>query len=109
MHDNYKQLVVDTAETGTVFLNRFHKPGFRVLAHAATARSASSERPGADRPSSTACSTSTSAATSTRRSRSAARSRAASTRCSPVAEIIDETIAEFHEILQAMAARYPSS
>ena len=27
----------------------------------------------------------------------------------PVAEIIDETIAEFHEILQAMAARYPST
>ena len=32
VHDNYKQLVVDTAETGTVFLNRWHKPGFRVLA-----------------------------------------------------------------------------
>jgi enoyl-[acyl-carrier protein] reductase II len=32
VHENYKQLVVDTAETGTVFLNRWHKPGFRVLA-----------------------------------------------------------------------------
>ena len=32
VHDNYKQLVVDSAETGTVFLNRFHKPSFRVLA-----------------------------------------------------------------------------
>jgi enoyl-[acyl-carrier protein] reductase II len=32
VHDNYKQLVVDTSETGTVFLNRWHKPGFRVLA-----------------------------------------------------------------------------
>ena len=32
VHDNYKQLIVDTAETGTVFLNRWHKPGFRVLA-----------------------------------------------------------------------------
>ena len=32
VHDNYKQLVVDSAETGTVFLNRWHKPGFRVLA-----------------------------------------------------------------------------
>jgi len=32
VHDNYKQLVVDTAETGTVFLNRWHKPSFRVLA-----------------------------------------------------------------------------
>jgi enoyl-[acyl-carrier protein] reductase II len=27
----------------------------------------------------------------------------------PVAEIIGETIAEFHEILQTMAARYPTS
>jgi enoyl-[acyl-carrier protein] reductase II len=32
VHDNYKQLVLDSAETGTVFLNRWHKPGFRVLA-----------------------------------------------------------------------------
>ena len=32
VHDNYKQLIVDAAETGTVFLNRFHKPSFRVLA-----------------------------------------------------------------------------
>jgi enoyl-[acyl-carrier protein] reductase II len=32
VHDNYKNLIVDTAETGTVFLNRWHKPGFRVLA-----------------------------------------------------------------------------
>jgi enoyl-[acyl-carrier protein] reductase II len=31
VHDNYKQLVLDSAETGTVFLNRWHKPGFRVL------------------------------------------------------------------------------
>src|SRR4029079_5592814 len=31
VHANYKQLVVDSAETGTVFLNRWHKPGFRVL------------------------------------------------------------------------------
>jgi enoyl-[acyl-carrier protein] reductase II len=32
VHDNYKGLIVDAAETGTVMLNRFHKPGFRVLA-----------------------------------------------------------------------------
>jgi enoyl-[acyl-carrier protein] reductase II len=32
VHDNYKKLVVDTTDTGTVFLNRFHKPAFRVLA-----------------------------------------------------------------------------
>jgi enoyl-[acyl-carrier protein] reductase II len=32
VHDNYKQLIVGAAETSTVMLNRFHKPGFRVLA-----------------------------------------------------------------------------
>jgi enoyl-[acyl-carrier protein] reductase II len=32
VHDNYKGLIVGSAETGTVMLNRFHKPGFRVLA-----------------------------------------------------------------------------
>jgi enoyl-[acyl-carrier protein] reductase II len=41
VHDNYKQLVVDSAETGTVFLNRWHKPSFRVLA---TGRSEAHER-----------------------------------------------------------------
>jgi len=32
VHDNYKNLIVGSAETNTVMLNRFHKPGFRVLA-----------------------------------------------------------------------------
>jgi len=41
VHDNYKHLIVDTPETGTVFLNRWHKPGFRVLA---TPRSEANER-----------------------------------------------------------------
>jgi enoyl-[acyl-carrier protein] reductase II len=41
VHENYKRLVVDSAETGTVFLNRWHKPGFRVLA---TPRSEAHER-----------------------------------------------------------------
>ena len=41
VHANYKRLVVDSAETGTVFLNRWHKPGFRVLA---TPRSEAQER-----------------------------------------------------------------
>ena len=41
VHRRYKELVVDTAETGTVFLNRWHKPSFRVLA---TGRSEAHER-----------------------------------------------------------------
>ena len=31
VHDNWKQAIVDTAETGTVLLNRFAKPGMRAL------------------------------------------------------------------------------
>ncbi len=41
VHYRYKDLVVETPETGTVFLNRWHKPSFRVLA---TARSEAHER-----------------------------------------------------------------
>jgi enoyl-[acyl-carrier protein] reductase II len=31
VHENYKRLILDSAETDTVFLNRFARPGFRVL------------------------------------------------------------------------------
>jgi enoyl-[acyl-carrier protein] reductase II len=32
VHRNWKDLIVRTPETGTIMLNRHHKPGFRVLA-----------------------------------------------------------------------------
>jgi len=41
VHDSYKAAIIDAAETGTVFLNRWHKPGFRVLA---TPRAEAQER-----------------------------------------------------------------
>ena len=41
IHDNWKQLIIDSAETDTVFLNRYSKPGLRVLR---TKRSESMER-----------------------------------------------------------------
>lgn len=41
VHENYKRLVVESPETGTVFLNRWHKPSFRVLV---TERSEAHER-----------------------------------------------------------------
>ncbi len=31
VHENYKRSIVDGDETGTVFLNRFHRPGLRVV------------------------------------------------------------------------------
>ena len=48
VHDNYKQLIVDSAETGTVMLNRFHKPGFRVLATPYSEEREQTHRAGAD-------------------------------------------------------------
>ena len=41
VHDNFKQAIVDAAETDTVFLNRHHRPGLRALR---TARSESLEK-----------------------------------------------------------------
>jgi enoyl-[acyl-carrier protein] reductase II len=31
VHDNFKNYIVDAAETDTVFINRFHRPGLRAL------------------------------------------------------------------------------
>jgi len=41
IHANWKQLILDSAETDTIVVNRFHKPAMRVLR---TARSAAAER-----------------------------------------------------------------
>jgi len=38
VHDNWKQAIVDAAETDTVFLNRFSKPGLRALRTERTTR-----------------------------------------------------------------------
>jgi enoyl-[acyl-carrier protein] reductase II len=41
IHDNWKQLVIDSSETDTIVVNRYHKPAMRVLR---TARSVAAER-----------------------------------------------------------------
>ena len=38
VHDNWKNAIVDTEETGTVFLNRFHSPALRALRTERTSR-----------------------------------------------------------------------
>ena len=38
VHDNWKNAIVETAETGTVFLNRFHSPALRALRTERTSR-----------------------------------------------------------------------
>ena len=41
IHDNWKQLVIDSSETDTIVVNRYHKPAMRVLR---TGRSVAAER-----------------------------------------------------------------
>lgn len=106
VHDNYKQLIVDAAETGTVFLNRFHKPGFRVLAtpyseareqHADQVPMASLEGLlalyfGGDLDAAFAF---------------GGQVAGRIDEVKPVAQIIEETIAEFHDTVRDLAQRYP--
>jgi enoyl-[acyl-carrier protein] reductase II len=107
VHDNYKHLVVESSETSTVFLNRFHKPSFRVLATPySEAREQSQERVpmatldglfelyfGGDLDAAFAFG-----------GQVAGRIDAVK----PVAQIIDETMAEFHETIATLATRYPA-
>ncbi len=107
VHDNYKQLIVDSPETGSVMLNRFHKPGFRVLATPySEAREQTQERvPMAplegllslyfdgDLDASFAFGGQVAGRIDT---------------VKPVAQIIDETIAEFHDTVRTLAKHYES-
>src|SRR2546421_3349310 len=105
VHDNYKQLIVGSAETGTVMLNRFHKPGFRVLATAYSEEREQSQEQvpmapldgllslyfGGDLDAAFAFGGQVAGRIDEVR---------------PVKEIIDETIAEFHDTVKALAAEY---
>ncbi len=105
VHENYKGLIVDAVETGTVMLNRFHKPGFRVLATPySEAREQTEERVpmaplegllslyfGGDLDASFAF---------------GGQVAGRIDEVKPVAQIIDETIAEFHETVQSLAKHY---
>jgi enoyl-[acyl-carrier protein] reductase II len=105
VHDNYKHLIVDAAETGTVMLNRFHKPGFRVLAtEYSEAREQHSEPvllPPLDDLLSLYFGGDLSAAFAF-----GGQVAGRIDEVRPVKDIIDETIEEFHEILRAKAAEY---
>ncbi len=104
VHDNWKNAILAAQETDTVFLNRYSSP--------ACARCAPSARPGSSArstsawTSSAAPSTSTSAATWKRRSRCPVRWSGASTRSEPVAQIVDETLRGFFEVVGDLAERY---
>ena len=105
VHDRYKQLVVETGETDTVFLNRWHKPSFRVLATPfSESLEQSNERVGMaslDRLLDLYFEGNLDAAFAFG---GQVAGRIDGVR--PVAEIVQHTIAEFHETIDALRARY---
>jgi enoyl-[acyl-carrier protein] reductase II len=107
VHDNYKQLVVESAETATVFLNRFHKPSFRVLA---TPYSEERERSNEQVPIASLDGLFSLYFGGDLDAAFAFGGQVAGRidDVQPVAQIIEETMAEFHETIHALADRYPS-
>jgi enoyl-[acyl-carrier protein] reductase II len=107
VHDNYKKLIVDGIETGTVMLNRFHKPGFRVLATPYSEALEQSQEQvsmaSLDKILSLYFDGDLDAAFAFG-GQVAGRIDAVK----PVAEIIGETIAEFHDTVRTLAKHYES-
>jgi enoyl-[acyl-carrier protein] reductase II len=104
VHDNYKQAVLDAPETGTVFLNRFAKPGFRVLATPFSEKLEREERV-------TLGSLDSILDLYFEGNLEAAFAFGGQVagridEIKPVAEIIEETIDEFHTIMRDLAARF---
>ena len=105
VHDNYKQLIVGSAETGTIMLNRFHKPGFRVLA---TPYSEEREQTYDQIPMASLEGLLSLYFQGDLDAAFAFGGQVAGRidEVKPVKEIIDETIAEFHDTVKALAAEY---
>ena len=105
VHPNWKQAIVDAAETDTVFLNAFSKPALRALRTAKTSRYEHESGPqimaefahakdlyfGGDMEASIALS---------------GQVCGRITAVEPVAKIIDDTVAEFGAVMADLAARY---
>lgn len=108
VHEHYKQLIVDTPETGTVFLNRWHKPGFRVLA---TPRSEAHERLEEQVPLGTLDGILRLYFEGDLDAAFAFGGQVAGRidEVKPVADIIRETIEEFEEVVRTLATRYAHS
>jgi enoyl-[acyl-carrier protein] reductase II len=105
VHDNWKQAIVDAAETDTVFLNRFASPGLRALRTERTTRLEREESVsmaefasvadlyfGGDMEASIAL---------------GGQVVGRIDEVKPVAQILSETMAGFHETVASMAAAYP--
>lgn len=104
VHDNWKQAIVDAAETDTVFLNRFASPGLRALRTERTTRLEREQQVsmaefatvadlyfGGDMEASIAL---------------GGQVVGRIDEVKPVAQIISETLAGFHETVAALAERY---
>jgi enoyl-[acyl-carrier protein] reductase II len=104
VHANWKQAVVDAAETDTVFLNRFSKPGLRALRTGRTTRLEREEAVsmaefgtsgdlyfGGDMEASIALSGQVCGRIES---------------VEPVGDIIRRTVDEFHEIVGSLSSRY---
>ena len=104
VHANWKQAVVDAAETDTVFLNRFAKPGLRALR---TERTTRLERE--DAVSMAEFGTSSDLYFGGDMEASIALSGQVCGRIEsvePVADIIRRTVDEFHDIVGSLSSRY---
>jgi enoyl-[acyl-carrier protein] reductase II len=107
VHENWKQAIVDAAETDTVFLNRFSSPGLRALRTERTTRLEHEERVsmaefatvaelyfGGDMEAAIAL---------------GGQVMGRIDEVKPVAEIIEETVGGFHETVALLADRYPGT
>ncbi|MGY6499627.1 MAG: NAD(P)H-dependent flavin oxidoreductase [Acidimicrobiales bacterium] len=106
VHQNWKQAILDAAETDTVFLNRFGSPALRALR---TERTTRLEREEA--VSMAEFATATDLYFGGDMEASIALSGQVAGRIDevrPVAEILADTIAGFHRVVAAMAEQYPA-
>ena len=109
VHDNWKQTIVDAAETDTVFLNQHASPALRAMRTPTTRARSSSTTSRTPWRSSATWPTCTSAAISARASRSVGQVAGRIDSVRPVADIIGECARDCLATLARLHDQYPSS
>lgn len=104
VHDNWKQAIVDAAETDTVFLNRHSRPGLRALRTERTTRLERQDHVGMDEFANVAALYFGGDLEASIALSGQVAGRIDAVR--PVAEIIDELVAGFTDTIAALASRY---
>jgi enoyl-[acyl-carrier protein] reductase II len=105
VHGNWKQAIVDAAETDTVFLNRFSRPGLRALRTGRTTELERQEHVGMDQFGTSGLLYFGGDMEASIALSGQVAGRIDSVR--PVAEIIDETVTEFYDTVARLAALSP--